>query len=503
MKYIIIFVCLLISVISYGAVYTTTNTFNAGPGSLRQAILDANAVAGSTIAFNIPPEDARHSFISSQDHVWTIKPTANLPAITGAYTYLNGNSQSVNVSSVNSRGPEIEINACLLTASPIDITSDHVRIEGVCISSYSGGIAGINCAVAGASSATIQGCYIGLNSTGTKTYDCIGNGISFSNASWNIIGSTTDATLKNVIGGQTQSGTTYPSAIGMFASDNNKILGNYIGVNYDATLNLSKTTYRSVLFQFGATDILIQGNVIGNIEVGGCFAQADSSNARNVVQSNWFCTNQSQTAVLSNASGIPAILLDTGNSVLVNRNIIKFVIGNGISITTSSNTITDNLISSGTGTSNGILVTTGKCNLISRNAIYQNATADIALASGGNSSSIRPWISSATTAVILGTSPASAIIEVFVTSGMAVRTSNNRGGSVTFIGSTTANGSGNWTLTLASPYSAYTVANDSVTATSTIPNNNTSTFSINRFMSAVSGTVSATRLPFIPKVIIY
>src|SRR3954454_8226513 len=52
--------------------YTVSNTLDAGPGSFRQAILDANARAGSdTISFNI-----------SGSGVHTIAPTTELPAIT-------------------------------------------------------------------------------------------------------------------------------------------------------------------------------------------------------------------------------------------------------------------------------------------------------------------------------------------------------------------------------------------------------------------------------------
>ena len=52
--------------------YTVSNTLDAGPGSFRQAILDANARAGSdTISFNIPGSG-----------VHTITPTTELPALT-------------------------------------------------------------------------------------------------------------------------------------------------------------------------------------------------------------------------------------------------------------------------------------------------------------------------------------------------------------------------------------------------------------------------------------
>ena len=63
--------------------FTVTNTNDSGPGSLRQAMLDANASTGTTdtIAFNIP---------GAGPH--TIQPASLLPTVTrsGAMTSLPG-----------------------------------------------------------------------------------------------------------------------------------------------------------------------------------------------------------------------------------------------------------------------------------------------------------------------------------------------------------------------------------------------------------------------------
>src|SRR5437899_10666596 len=62
--------------LSRAATFTVTNTNDSGAGSLRQAILDANATAGpDTIAFNIPGAG-----------VHTITPASSLDAITDPVT---------------------------------------------------------------------------------------------------------------------------------------------------------------------------------------------------------------------------------------------------------------------------------------------------------------------------------------------------------------------------------------------------------------------------------
>ena len=66
---------------AHAATFTVTNTNDTGPGSLRQAILDANANAGTdTIDFNIPA--VTDSGCNAVTGVCTIQPTSALPTIT-------------------------------------------------------------------------------------------------------------------------------------------------------------------------------------------------------------------------------------------------------------------------------------------------------------------------------------------------------------------------------------------------------------------------------------
>jgi len=75
-RFRVVFVLLLAASSLAAATFTVTNTNDSGPGSLRQAILDANANAGAdTIAFNIPGGG-----------VQTITPATDLPQITDGVT---------------------------------------------------------------------------------------------------------------------------------------------------------------------------------------------------------------------------------------------------------------------------------------------------------------------------------------------------------------------------------------------------------------------------------
>src|SRR5687767_12714827 len=63
--------------------FVVTNTGDSGPGSLRQAIIDANTLFGpDMIAFNIPGSG-----------VHTISPLSPLPTITGTLTTIDGYTQ--------------------------------------------------------------------------------------------------------------------------------------------------------------------------------------------------------------------------------------------------------------------------------------------------------------------------------------------------------------------------------------------------------------------------
>jgi len=87
--------------------YTVTNTNDSGAGSLRQAIIDAEAHAGpDEIIFNIPAGVSGHD---SDAGIWVIEPIGILPGLSDATT-INGATQATFIGGdPNPDGPEIVI----------------------------------------------------------------------------------------------------------------------------------------------------------------------------------------------------------------------------------------------------------------------------------------------------------------------------------------------------------------------------------------------------------
>ena len=116
--------------------YVVANTNDSGPGSLRQAVLDANAATtASTINFDIPGAG-----------VHTIQPLTQLPDITGNIT-IDGYSQPGSKANDGmSSGDDAVINIEIdgrLTSSPLvlhfGVAHEIAQLQGVCLN-HAGGI---------------------------------------------------------------------------------------------------------------------------------------------------------------------------------------------------------------------------------------------------------------------------------------------------------------------------------------------------------------------------
>lgn len=251
--------------------FTVTNTNDSGAGSFRQAIDDANLLAGvDTIGFNITG-GGPHS----------IGLLSALPGITDTVV-IDGWSEPDYAGT-----PIIEINAGGAN-SGIDLLvgSDGSTVRGLSLHSFTGTAMEIY-----SSNNIIQGNYIGTDATGIASgLGNTGNGIAVVSGSGNKIGGDT-AQERNVIVGNSGPGVSLVNSgtIGTI------VTGNYIGIGADGTALIGNLG-AGVSLSNGANGNLIggsgagEGNVIsGNTGDGIEFIIFAGSN-NNTIQGNWIGT---------------------------------------------------------------------------------------------------------------------------------------------------------------------------------------------------------------------
>ena len=220
-------------------VFVVTNTADAGPGSLRQAILDSNAATGqaNTIDFAIPGGG-----------VQTIAPLSALPAITQP-VLIDGLSQPGYAGT-----PLIEIDGRNAGGGDgLTITGSDVTVRGLDISGFSQG-AGIHITGTGATGNWIYGNYLGTDPTGTQAVPN-DEGVEIdAGATQNLIGTNgdgvNDTAERNVLSGNLFAGVWITGQ----GTSNNAVAGNFIGTDISGSVALNNGTQP-------VTDSL--GNVFG------------------------------------------------------------------------------------------------------------------------------------------------------------------------------------------------------------------------------------------------
>ena len=272
------------------ATFTVTTTANGGPGSLEQAILDANNSAGADmISFNIP---------GTGPH--TISPTSALPFIFGTVT-IDGTTQSPGSST-----PQIVLNGINQTAgNGFSIAAASTTIRGIVINNFQG--TGIDVS---ASSCIIEGNFIGTNAAGTSAAGNFDPGITVSQAS-NTIGGTT-AAARNIISGNFGNGIL---VVNSFATSN-QVRGNYVGTTVSGASPLGNGSE-------GISIVSANGNTIGGTATGaGNVISANSGlgirllvASSNQMQGNRIGTDAAGTADFGNETGGIDILDGANNTV--------------------------------------------------------------------------------------------------------------------------------------------------------------------------------------------
>ncbi len=279
------------------ATFTVTTSADTGPGSLREAILEANGHPGSdTIAFAIGDPGSQH----------VIEPASALPVISDP-VLLDGWSQG---GPAYAGSPLLEIRGGSAGShvSGLRITSGHCTVRGLAITGFaSGQAAGIRLETGGTN--WILGNHIGLDPTGT-TRAANAKGIWIeAGSSANRIGTdadgVADAAERNVISGNVQEN------IAIFGTNSvgNRIMGNFIGLNAAGTAaigtNSQSVAAIGILIQQAAHNVIgtdgdgqgdaLEGNVIAGNTYNIQLAGSPSPSRHNRIAGNRIGTNPDGT----------------------------------------------------------------------------------------------------------------------------------------------------------------------------------------------------------------
>jgi hypothetical protein len=300
------------------ATFIVTNTNDGGPGSLRQAIQDANASAGTDAI----------TFAISGGGVKTIALSSPLPVITGSLT-IDGTTQPG-----FSGTPLIELNGSGAGSGAygLRITAGSSTVRGMVINRFRGD--GIQLDANGGN--VIEGSYIGTNAGGLSVSDNVGNGIKVMSAN-NIIGGTTTGSRNLISGNRDGIVITGSSARG------NIVQGNYIGTDVSGTKALGNDLGGDgVLIALTAANNTIGGTTPGarNL-ISGSFANvvvSGTNSSGNLVQGNFIGTDGAGagelidpgTGQVFNNDGVLLVASNNtiGGTTTAARNIVS---GNGVS----------------------------------------------------------------------------------------------------------------------------------------------------------------------------
>ena len=303
--------------------FVVTNTNNAGAGSLRDAITNANATVGhDTVVFNIPGPGVK-----------VINVLNALPTITDQIT-IDGATQPGYAGS-----PLIEIDGAGVSSFSgnghgLVINAGGSTIRGLAIGRFPDfGIVLNNC-----DNNTIQGNHVGIDAAG-NTVRKNNIGIFLSNSSNNMIGGTT-AAARNVVSGNSFDGIEVHG-------NGNVIRGNYIGTNAAGTNELGNGG-DGIEIAGGPNNVVGgtaagAGNVISGNQQAGIIIRA----AGTTVQGNLIGTNAAGTASVPNGTGIrnegsPNTLI--GGLTASARNIISGNAGAGLQVGGTGSKVQGNYI---------------------------------------------------------------------------------------------------------------------------------------------------------------
>jgi parallel beta-helix repeat protein len=279
------------------ATFAVANLNDSGAGSLRQAVIDANALAGAdTISFNV---------------AGSIQLVSALPKIT----------DEVDIDGATAPGfaaaPVVEVDFNGAKGLRFEAGSNGSSVESLALVDASGAGVKLN-SVSGVS---VVGNYIGVGLAGAAVGNG-GNGVELIYSSSNTIGGDL-AAERNVISANGKSG------IYLKGSSGNDILGNFVGTDAGGTLDFGNRksgvllTGNSVSNRIGG----VEGNVISGNERDGVYIKSKSHS--NLLAGNFIGTTAAGSAAIGN--GNDGIKIEKSDGNLIGDDDTTFALSNVIS----------------------------------------------------------------------------------------------------------------------------------------------------------------------------
>ncbi len=335
--------------------FLVTTTGDSGPGSLRQAISDANSSPGPhRILFRIPGA-APHS-IQLQSALPAINETMTIDAQPQPFPAARAIELNGDAAGQDSVGLEIAANNCQVRGLCLGGFASHgILIDfgednllegnfigtnpagtvahpnggaGIAVSDsaanrlgsapaganlISGNLTGIFVVGSGSVSNQVQGNFIGVDVTGTNALPNQRNGVLIFDAGSNLVGGSS-AGARNIVSGNGQSGVYVTGS----DAELNVIAGNYIGIDATGGKVLSNkvdgvTIFAASLNQVGGTNTAARNVISGNGERGILINGSGASS--NVVAGNFIGTDAAGAFHLGNGFSGVGIVDVTGNTI--------------------------------------------------------------------------------------------------------------------------------------------------------------------------------------------
>ena len=482
----ILVLALALSSPAYAATFTVTNTSDSGAGSLRQAILDANANAGlDTIAFDV-------SGAGCTGGVCTITPANTLPVVSSP-VLIDGYTQPGSLANTNAQGALNTVLKIVLsgaihaTGLQFSTGADGSTVRGLVVNG--GWDYGISFYFAGVGG-TVRGCFIGTDAVGTAVTNPHNiRGVDAQFTSNVTIGGPAPAD-RNLISGNAQSGITISHGT------NALVQGNLVGTDKSGAVAFEGTALLGIGVQGETPGAVIRDNVIGGQNAGIQVGDSNDTTTGQAILHNWVGTDVTGTVNLgTHYYGIFVLGKDVqvGGLGAGEGNVVAFNEGAGVLVVYSTINVFHNPIRGnsiyGNGTANGANFTStlgidlGNLGGFGQGGLTPNDPGDADI--GPNLNQNFPLLSSAVSAggnttidgVLNSTANTQFAIDFYSNDSCVGRPQDFLEGR-TYLGTTnvTTNGSGNATIH-AVLTGVVLAAGEKVSATATDPDGNTSEFS--------------------------